>query len=52
MNDVATCRHCAKPIERQPGQFWKHRWNGQERCMPGTRNAQTAAPDGGWRRRG
>ncbi len=34
MADVATCRHCAKPIERQPGQFWKHRWNSQERCRP------------------
>lgn len=50
MADVATCRHCAKPIERQPGQFWKHRGNSQERCTPGTRNAQTADPDGGWRR--
>jgi hypothetical protein len=39
---VATCRHCSTPIERQPGEFWKHRSNRQERCMPGTRNAQMA----------
>jgi hypothetical protein len=49
MPDVATCRHCSRTIERQPGEFWKHRHTGRERCLPGTRNAQAATPDGSWR---
>jgi hypothetical protein len=42
--DVAACRHCTKTIERQQGEFWKHRWNQRQRCMPGTRNASMADP--------
>lgn len=49
MAEVTTCRHCSKPIERQPGEFWRHLRNRQERCVPGSRNAQMADPPGGYR---
>ena len=48
--ESAICRHCSQPIQRWPGQFWKHKRNQRERCMPGhPRNASMATPPGGWR---
>lgn len=49
MAQVATCRNCSQRIEKQPGEFWKHAHSSKERCAPGTRNASTANPPGGWR---